>query len=378
MVAAAAETGQHMAPLRHLESAPAIEASNAKTSTTKRYVPDNFRRSGGYHIGAEKHFPMAHPEKPVVGYLWQDVPEEAIPALERIAVEVTYVGRAASRVIVTPGPVEPTWMPSEQGDVLYRAPYPGRLADLQSAFKRQVRSSLAPGVGYQAKDALLPSAGWGDLLVIRPDRYLPMTHTALWANRLRRAVMSSLSDPIPAIIHGHQSHRHAAWIGLPDVQHKYASGHLLGLGVWMPQDATPAERGQVGSPMMRLREVNGIGVSLPDRPIKGLLPQTWARPSRVWATATPIVLDRQPRRSLTAEQSISDSIKALGLPTPVQVEVSRYSPLRGAPRSNGFRLRKPGRLYTHAVLEFDQLVAGPLLIGAERYFGLGLCRPLGE
>lgn len=61
----------------------------------------------------------------------------------------------------------------------------------------------------------------------------------------------------------------------------------------------------------------------------------------------------------------------------MHVEVSRYSPIKGVPRSNGFRLRKPGRLYTHATIEFDQPIAGPLLIGAERYFGLGLCRPMG-
>jgi len=320
---------------------------------------------------------MAHPEVPVVGYAWNDVPEEIIPALERIAVEVTYVGRTSSRVIVTPGPVEPTWVPSAQGEVLYRAPYPGRLSDLQEAFERQVRPSLAPSVGYQSRETVFPSAGWGDLLVLRPDRIIPMTQTALWADKLRRALMSSVGDPIPDIIHGHGAHRHVAWTALSDVNYKYSDGHILGLGVWMPKDASHTDRGLVGAPLMRLKEVGGVSLSLPDRQIKGLQPQTWSRLARVWATATPIVLDRQPRRSLTAEQSISDSVKALGLPAPMHVEVSRYSPIKGVPRSNGFRLRKPGRLYTHAIIEFDQPIAGPLLIGAERYFGLGLCRPMG-
>jgi CRISPR-associated protein Csb2 len=321
---------------------------------------------------------MAHPETPVVGYAWDDIPEEVIPALERIAVEVTYVGRASSRVIATPGPVEPDWIPSDNGEVFYRAPYPGRLSDLQAAFERQVRPSLAPGVAYQSSETVFPSAGWGDLLVLRPDRPLPMTQTALWADKLRRAVMSSVGDPVPEIIHGHAVHRHVAWTALPDVNYKYSDGHILGLGVWMPKGAAPAERGLVGVPLMRLKEVGGIHLSLPDRQIRGLQPKTWSRPARVWATATPIVLDRQPRRSLTAEQSISDSIKALGLPAPVRVEVSRHSPIRAVPRSNGFRLRKPGRLYTHAVIEFDRPIAGPLLVGAERYFGLGLCRPWGR
>jgi len=377
MVATAAATGQDMAPLKFLESAPAIEASNAKTTTALRYVPENFRRSGGCHIGAAKHFPMAHPDAPFVGYAWNDVPEEVIPALERIAAEVTYLGRGSSRVVVTPGPIEPTWIPSEVGELLVRVPYPGRLSDLQTAYKRGARSSLAPSLGYQSAETLHPSAGWGDLLVLRPGHSLPMTKTAIWTDKLRRAVMSRIGDPIPEIIHGHDSYRHVAWAALPDVNHKYSDGHILGLGVWMPKGASPAERGIVGAPLMQLREVDGVSVSLPDYMIKGLQPWTWSRPARIWATATPIVLDRQPRRSLTAEQSISDSVKALGLPTPVQVEVSRNSPVKGVPRSNGFRLRKPGRLYTHAVIEFASPVAGPLLIGAERYFGLGLCRPMG-
>ena len=377
MVAAAAETGQDMAPLRHLESAPAIEASNAKTSTTLRYVPENFRRSNMYHQGASKDFPMVHPESMEVGYAWEGVPEKAIPALERIAAQVTYLGRGSSRVIVKAGPVEPSWVPADTGELLMRVPYPGRLDDLTQAYQQHRRARMAERIGYRSTDTLYPSAGWGDLLVLRPEHRITVEKTALWADKLRRAVMSHIADPIPEIIHGHESHRHVAWTALPDADHKYADGHILGLGVWMPKGATPAERGMVGAPMLRLREVDGVSVSLPDRKIKGLQPQTWSNPSRVWATATPIVLDRQPRRTFTAEQSISDSVEALGLPPPVQVEVSRYSPIKGIPRSNGFRLRKPGRLYTHAVIEFDRPIAGPLLIGAERYFGLGLCRPMG-
>ena len=36
------------------------------------------------------------------------------------------------------------------------------------------------------------------------------------------------------------------------------------------------------------------------------------------------------------------------------------------------------RRLVHAVIEFDTATAGPLLIGAGRFCGLGLCLPLGR
>jgi CRISPR-associated protein Csb2 len=48
--------------------------------------------------------------------------------------------------------------------------------------------------------------------------------------------------------------------------------------------------------------------------------------------------------------------------------------------------RKPGgsgsdkftRVCVHAVLEFEERVEGPVLLGAGRYFGLGVCRRPGN
>jgi CRISPR-associated protein Csb2 len=35
-----------------------------------------------------------------------------------------------------------------------------------------------------------------------------------------------------------------------------------------------------------------------------------------------------------------------------------------------------GRQLTHAVIQFAEPVEGPVLLGAGRFLGLGLCRPL--
>jgi len=52
---------------------------------------------------------------------------------------------------------------------------------------------------------------------------------------------------------------------------------------------------------------------------------------------------------------------------------------RGVPPVRAFQTRRvgiPPRLASHALLVFPEPVRGPVLLGAGRYFGLGLFRPL--
>jgi CRISPR-associated protein Csb2 len=178
-----------------------------------------------------------------------------------------------------------------------------------------------------------------------------------------------MGDFAPPEIHGHDCDRHAAFLGLPDVGHAHADGHLLGVAVVLPAGADKV------ATMIALRHTTGF---LPpgQLPPIGLSRRRWARPSQVWATVTPTVLDRYPRRGLTAERVIGDSLVRQGYPRPVVVEVGNYSPLKGAAPSVKHRPRRGG-MWMHAVVEFDKPVTGPLLLGRERHFGLGLCAPLG-
>jgi CRISPR-associated protein Csb2 len=102
--------------------------------------------------------------------------------------------------------------------------------------------------------------------------------------------------------------------------------------------------------------------------------KTWTQPATHWATATPVVLDRFPKRNLSAEAIVAEGCVRAGYPRPVRVELSATSAL-AMPAASAFRLRKPGSLYAHARLEFAEPVRGPMLVGKERYFGLGLCLP---
>jgi CRISPR-associated protein Csb2 len=64
------------------------------------------------------------------------------------------------------------------------------------------------------------------------------------------------------------------------------------------------------------------------------------------------------------------------------VIVTQVSAHLGVPPARSFPSlrRKDGgpRLHTHAILIFDQPICGPLMIGAGRYRGYGVCRPMIE
>jgi len=71
----------------------------------------------------------------------------------------------------------------------------------------------------------------------------------------------------------------------------------------------------------------------------------------------------------------------IGLPAPAAVTVLPSAPLPGSSKARHFP-PFPGsegrvqRVLTHAALQFEEPVAGPILLGAGRYVGLGLMRPL--
>ncbi|MFG0334099.1 MAG: type I-U CRISPR-associated protein Csb2, partial [Maioricimonas sp. JB049] len=224
-------------------------------------------------------------------------------------------------------------------------------------------------------------------------------------------------DPAPEWLSGHQTdgspsqQPHVALLPLPFVGREYADGHLLGIALAFPEDVTARERGRAlkrllydtdGRPRqvgLRLGSLGDWTLSRELRPAPphSLEARTWAAASTTWASVTPIVLDRHPktqrskdrhRWSIEVAELIADSCERQGLPRPVGIDVDRTSWFTGVPRAvpgkgGGFPKMpvKPGqspRQQVHAWLQFDQPVAGPLLLGAGRYRGFGLCRPWKE
>jgi CRISPR-associated protein Csb2 len=123
---------------------------------------------------------------------------------------------------------------------------------------------------------------------------------------------------------------------------------------------------------------------------RSLDPALYAGPAFVFATVTPIVLDRHLKESGAARQEeaarqIAAACRNIGLPEPVAVVVDKHSAIEGAPSAYAsgnaprwMNWRVPqslaSRQLTHAMIRFAEPVDGPVILGAGRFVGLGLCR----
>jgi CRISPR-associated protein Csb2 len=193
---------------------------------------------------------------------------------------------------------------------------------------------------------------------------------------------------------------HIAFLPLAHVGHEHADGHLLGVALALPRSIAASQIGH------RLNAVAGyttegrhtpfriysgsrfewtVELELRDFPPVALQSAIWTRASARWATVTPVVFDRHLKRK-DIEQAptvVADACERIGLPRPTQVALAPVSLHVGVPHSRDFppmvRKSDNGRMYhTHAVLTFAEPVVGPVLIGAGRYLGYGLCRPVWE
>ena len=214
-------------------------------------------------------------------------------------------------------------------------------------------------------------------------------------------------QPPPEWFSGHRTDRtataepHLALTPLPFVGAEHADGRILGLALVLPAGLDQREAGHCLEPFLRdpatglpleHRLFDGqwfecaIEMETRERPPKNLDRDTWTRASRVWASVTPVVLNRhfdgQDKWERAAE-SVKDMCGHIGLPRPREVLLHPVSLVEGAPHAREYpRLtRKSGggrRSHNHAVIFFDEPVRGPVLLGAGRFRGYGLCRPMDE
>lgn len=245
---------------------------------------------------------------------------------------------------------------------------------------------------------------------------LGLESTLQIAQALRDTVMRAGPQPPPEWISGHRSdgerseQPHLACIPLAHVGREHADGHLLGVALVVPRDIAAEDRrhclrdllfdefgelrtirltlGRLGVWQLRLEEAEA-------RPV-ALRPETWTaaiprRGARRWATVTPVVLDRHPKAKEPseywrgAETIVRASCERVLACTPEaprveEVILTPVSTFEGVPHARRFpnlQRKTGGNLHhTHAIIVFDRPVVGPLLIGAGRYRGYGLGRPL--
>jgi CRISPR-associated protein Csb2 len=240
-----------------------------------------------------------------------------------------------------------------------------------------------------------------------PYRYLDLISTLSVCQRWHEALCAHCKDlglPVVSMISGRAPDGtpldgpHLAFIPLAFVGHPHADGRLLGFGLALPQTISQEHRRGVltalervqreGLRLGRLGSWRIVPVTV-QRPPIGLLPETWtAHPngSTHWATVTPIAFDQHPKANdkTRYKTEIAGMIRVacqrIGLPEPREIVVTQVSAHLGSPPAYTFpRLRRKDgsqRRHTHAILIFAESVRGPILIGAGRYRGYGLCRPM--
>ncbi|MEX0742652.1 MAG: type I-U CRISPR-associated protein Csb2, partial [Phycisphaeraceae bacterium] len=264
---------------------------------------------------------------------------------------------------------------------------------------------------------------------------LPVVSTLAVTRALRGAIMRHCPQPVPPWVSGHhadgepgdEADGHLACIPLPFVDHDHADGHLLGVGLVFPRSVPRSERGQVLGPLLinSERQPREIELQLGRLGVwkvikrdwsegrRALQPETWTvHPTgeKIWASVTPVVLDRFPKSDRINDRKkwidevvriVQAACRRLGLPKPsVDVDttcwhrgsaraVGKRRPLRGndatqaggATLGEGFAFYPPkgtnaSRPQVHVRLAFAERIVGPVLLGAGRYLGYGLCRPL--
>lgn len=430
LVASARSEGDRNA-LRWLENLPApmVQASPAARDEARAsYVVTNLVKGTGgsqFHPGRTNALKMRHsamPRSSWVRVVWPDVEPEpsTVATLDDLARRVPYLGRstgvAALSIGVSREPTGPCEgleqfdpAASESQGVSLRVPYPGYLDLLTDQYDngrpawevgRDVNYQLAGSERQRRRVEVTVPSVYTDVIILRftglrPDGRLTSTFT----EALKRAVMAATANPLPDALHGHDAdgRPHVAFLALPNADNPRADGHLLGMAVAIPDLPEPERRAVVrgilvgmradvqesgnGHRTVRLRvpRIGEIDLAYQPGLVRpwGIRPERWRRGSNHWVTVTPVVLDRYPRNG-DVEQEISRSCVQVGLPEPRDIVVSTAPLVAGGIRMRPSDLPKHarGKLFRHVELRFDRTVAGPVLLGAGRYLGVGLLAPL--
>jgi len=236
---------------------------------------------------------------------------------------------------------------------------------------------------------------------------LDLVSTLAVTHRWREAILShsnGLSESVRRMLSGHDAKGgpsndpHLAFMPLAFVGHEHADGHLLGMGLALPANLSRDDRRETLGAIGAVSELKlgplGVWNAEPvttSQPPWNLRTEAWTthpQGATHWSTVTPIVFDRHPkakdksRYQQETASMICEACARIELPKPREVIVTQVSAHVGVPPSFAFPCsqRKDGsqRRHTHAIVVFDEPVSGPVLIGAGRFRGYGVCRAIGE
>lgn len=420
---------------------PLVEAEDIveerERATPTVYVPPNDQR--GYEINVlparrprqARNFRAITLSNPVMRLVWLDAAADRHQgALERLARRVASLGHSASLArfaFIRDGVARDEanlWHPHSNGGVGLRTTHVGRLQNLERwlangerpltgvwrSYRRPITTStiaLAKSMFGSESDWFLFEDAGGD----RPD-LLGFAHVA---KCVRMALLKHAAQPPVELISGHESDGkastkpHLAIVPLANVGWPYATGELLGFAVVLPR-ATEGEarraalaaiagfahiaEGEDACAEVHLTSDFVWRVQRSAAPSRASLqPRRWCGASKTWASATPLLLDRYADHNDPKEEAagIAAACQNVELPEPEGIEIHKHSAVRGAPSAYASTAargaidwsfpesakfaRRPRR---HVVLHFAAPVEGPVVLGAGRYYGFGLCLPIAQ
>jgi CRISPR-associated protein Csb2 len=395
---------------------PALRASGyGKTAeTVSFFVPVNDEKGNpDARRKAERHFPSVVPDEDTVYFIWYaDVPNGHRAALAELCRNVTYLGHSSTLVQawLSDEAPQPTLVPIDgNAPMRLRVAKAGRLdeliADFEATDAEGRPSARRPGPGawfgygppLTAVRDVLAGDFAGDFLILRrvSGNHLGLVSTLALTGAMRGAAMASSAQPPCEILSGHTAdgkptrRAHVAYVPLADVGHEHADGHLLGIAAILPLGLSPAESEKCVRAIAQVQHLTLGRIGTWDLEGEGadgegrvaLNSQTWLAPSRRWASVTPVVLDRFPKKDGDAEESVARACERVGLPRPAAVTVHPVSLHLGVPTAREFpslpaKEGIPSRWHAHAAIVFADDVAGPVLLGAGRFRGYGFFRPL--
>lgn len=434
--AARGERSDERAALEWLEAQPTpdIHASDHSSRTTPDvFVPPNDPRAStapktylkvmpDRRPRQPRRFPAARPDDPVMALVWPKEPERGLlDALKSLAGCVGYLGHSASLARCR-------FLAADAGDRKHpvaparRRIYRGRMRELEDAYRANPgRPAIRPGAPVFAEPLpeTRPSDEWLVLEAVGgeiPD----IRAAALVCRVLRQTVMSGyhkagLESAIPEVVSGHAPDSaptrlpHVAVAPMAFAGFPHADGRMLGLALIPPKgmalDAIEGFRDAFENVANYRPDKERRVLTLEGPPLNGplqlspapadrvlrqsLLPGPYSDPSRHWASATPIVLERHLKRKggLEVQQLVARACENAGLPCPGtdRIQVAKHSAIEGMPPArplagepSWMRWKVPeslaSRPLAHAVIDFGREVPGPVLLGAGRFTGLGLCR----
>jgi CRISPR-associated protein Csb2 len=423
---------------------PANDASSDKQKHARNVFPA-VRNRHERQFG----FPAARPYVPVIHLCWPDAEPDGttLAALQALARDTAYIGHSTSLArcrFVVDATVE-----LQQAKPPQRSVYKGRLDELRAAYARFEKSAdkkdrpqkgmrVPPEPAASVKRSNLFDSGEHWLILEHVNGDMPdIRACALVARTVRDALLSGyrqigLGEDIPEAISGHartgapSQKAHLAIIPLAFAGFPYADGHVMGFALvpptgtnilaWLGAEGS-AETTAFRDALRKLTSIDHFGrrvlnikseagtprghafaidlsLTLDPPGPASLDPARYTKKAQVFATVTPIVLDRHLKQKGEARQQeaaalIAAACRNIGLPEPEAVVVDKHSAVEGAPSAypsgkapRWMTWRLPpslaSRQLTHAVIRFAEPVDGPVILGAGRFMGLGLCRPIGR